>query len=52
MNSIEIEEIIKSELQVEPDIRNVFGLDLTKCLIKPISQEYKNAKDSTGGAKH
>ena len=47
MTSTEIEEIIKTELQVEPDITNVFGLDLTKCLIKPTRQKYKNANDST-----
>lgn len=46
MTSTEIEEIIMRELQVEPDIRNVFGLDLTKCLIKPIKQKYKRANDS------
>jgi hypothetical protein len=47
MTSAEIEEIIKKEVQVEPDIKNVYGLDLTKCLIKPIRQQYKNANDST-----
>lgn len=46
MTSTEIEEIIKTELQVEPDLSSVFGLDLTKCLIKPIRQKYKNANDS------
>ena len=45
MTSSAIEEIIKMELQVKPDIRNVFGLDLTKCLIKPTRQKYKNAND-------
>jgi len=47
MTSTEIEEIIKTELQVEKDLKNVFGLDLTKCLIKPTRQKYKNANDST-----
>ena len=47
ISSTEIQEIIKTELQVEPDITNVFGLDLTKCLIKPSRQKYKNANDST-----
>ena len=47
MTSTEIEEIIKTELQVEPDTTNVFRLDLTKCLTKPSRQKYKNANDST-----
>jgi len=47
MTSIEITEIIKSELLVEPDITNVFGLDLTKCLIEPTRQKYKSSNDST-----
>lgn len=47
MTSTEIEEIIKKELQVEPDLKNVFGLYQTKCLIKPIKQKFKNATDST-----
>lgn len=47
MTSIEIEQIINEELQVEPELNNVFGLDLMKCLIKPIKQQYKNANNST-----
>lgn len=47
MTSTEIKEIISRELQAEPDITNVFGLDLTKCLIEPIKQKYQNANDST-----
>lgn len=47
MTSTEITEIIKSELLVEPDITNVFGLDLTKCLIEPTRQKYKSSNDST-----
>ena len=42
-----IKGIINNELTVEPDIKNVFGLDLTKCLIEPIKQKYKNANDLT-----
>ncbi len=45
MTSEEIKEIINLELQVEVDIKNVHGLDLTKCLIEPIKQKYKNAND-------
>jgi hypothetical protein len=47
MTSTEIKEIISRELQVEPDIKNVFGLDLTKCLIEPTKQKYKSSNDST-----
>ena len=47
MTSIEITELIKKELQSEPDITNVFGLDLTKCLVEPTKQKYKEANDST-----
>lgn len=47
MKSKEIKEIIRLELQVEPDLKNVFGLDLTKCLIEPTKQKYKNSNDST-----
>lgn len=47
MTSTEIKEIINKELIIEPDITNIFGLDLTKCLIEPVKQKYKNANDST-----
>ncbi len=47
MTSTEIKEIISLELQVEPDLKNVFGLDLTKCLIEPTKLRYKNADDLT-----
>lgn len=47
MTSTEIKKIIKSELMAEPDMTNVFGLDLTKCLIEPTRQKYKNSNAST-----
>ena len=47
MTAHQIKGIINNELTVEPDIKNVFGLDLTKCLIEPTKQKYKNANDST-----
>ena len=47
MTANEIQMIISQELVVEPDIKNVFGLDLTKCLIEPIKQKYKDSNDST-----
>jgi hypothetical protein len=47
MTSTDIKEIIFRELQVEPDIKNVYGLDLTKCLIEPTKQKYKGSNDST-----
>ncbi|MEO7044937.1 MAG: hypothetical protein ABI091_06485 [Ferruginibacter sp.] len=47
MTSIEIKEIISRELQAEPDHTNVFGLDLTRCLIEPIKQKYKDFNEAT-----
>lgn len=47
MTPTEIKYIIKNELEVEPDHRNVFGLDLTKCLLEPTKQKYKDSNDST-----
>jgi hypothetical protein len=46
MTSVEIKEIISKEIQAEPDHANVFGLDLTKCLIEPIKQKYKDFNDA------
>jgi hypothetical protein len=47
MTKDEIKEIIKNELEDEADHKNVFGLDLTKCIIEPIKQKYKDSHDST-----
>ena len=47
MTAREIKAIINTELKSEADIHNVFGLDLTKCLIEPVKQEYKDSNDST-----
>lgn len=47
MTANDIKEIIANELKEEPDIKNVFGLDLTKCLIEPTKQKYKDSNDST-----
>ena len=47
MTAEEIRIIISTELTAEPDVKNVFGLDLTKCLIEPTKQKYKSANDST-----
>ncbi|MBF0598403.1 hypothetical protein [Faecalibacter rhinopitheci] len=47
MTAEEIRDIIDSEIISEPDINNVFGLDLTKCLIEPTKQNYKNSNYST-----
>lgn len=47
MRAEEIKQIISNELTAEADVTNVFGLDLTKCLIEPTKQKYKNANDST-----
>jgi hypothetical protein len=47
MTATEIKEIISEELQAEPDHTNVFGLDLSKCLIEPIKEKYKDSNDAT-----
>lgn len=47
MSPTQITQIIQNELLAEPDHTNVFGLDLTKCLIQPIQQTYINANDQT-----
>ena len=47
MKSKEIKEIIARELQAEPDHTNVFGLDLTKCLIEPVKQKYKDSNEAS-----
>lgn len=41
-----IKKKIEMELKAEPDIKNVFGLDLTICLIEPLKQKYKDCIDS------
>lgn len=46
MTAEEIKEIIRKELKVEPDIHNVFGLDMTECLKEPIQQKYKDSNNS------
>lgn len=45
MTSTEIKEIINRELEVEPNHSNVFGLDLTKSLVEPKKQKYKDANN-------
>ena len=40
MTKERIQEIISEELKSKPDIKNVFGLDMTKCLIAPIRENY------------
>ncbi|MCD6065324.1 MAG: hypothetical protein K0S33_150 [Bacteroidetes bacterium] len=46
MTPLEIEHIIANELRSEPDHKNVFGLDLTECLIEPVKQKYKGLKEA------
>lgn len=45
MTPDEIRGIIDDELKSEPDIKNVFGLDLTKRLIVPTVQKYWDSAD-------
>lgn len=47
MTSTLIREIIETELQTEPNLKNVFGLNLTKCLIEPTRHKYRNSNDLT-----
>lgn len=47
MTANEIKEIISKELQAESDHTNVFGLNLTKCLIEPIKQKYKDSNEAS-----
>ena len=47
MTAEDIKQIIETELKTEPDSKNVFGLDLTICLIEPIKQKYKDSNDGT-----
>lgn len=46
MTAEEIKAIIYSDLKSEPDLKNVFGLDLTQCIIEPVKQKYKDSNDS------
>ena len=46
MTAQEIKDIINEELKSEPNVHNVFGLDLTKCLVEPVRQKYKDSNDS------
>jgi hypothetical protein len=45
MTADDIKRIINDELKSEPDIKNVFGLDLTKTLIVPTMQKYWDSAD-------
>jgi hypothetical protein len=45
MTADEIRGIINNELKSEPDIKNVFGLDLTERLIVPTVQKYWDSAD-------
>lgn len=47
MTAIEIKEIINKELQAESGHTKVFDLDLTKCLIEPVKQKYKDSNDAS-----
>jgi hypothetical protein len=46
MTANDIKLIIETELKIEPDIKNVFGMDMTTCLIEPIKQKYKDNNDA------
>lgn len=46
MTPEEIKTVIYSDLKPEPDLKNVFGLDLTDCIIEPVQQKYKDSNDA------
>lgn len=46
MKPEEIKEIIKAELISVEDMENVHGVNLTKCLIEPIKQQYLTDNNS------
>jgi hypothetical protein len=46
MTKEKIQEIINNKLKSEPNIKNVFGLDLTKCLVTPTKENYFNDTDT------
>jgi len=47
MTAENIKQIIEKELKAETDIKNVFGLDMTICLIELVKQQYKYSNDAT-----
>ena len=47
MTAEEITKLIDIELKAEKDLTNVFGLDLTKCIVVPTRQKYQDALDDT-----
>lgn len=47
MTSEEITQIISLELKREADLTNVYGLDLTICLIKPHKQLYIDSNNES-----
>lgn len=47
MTAEEIVKLINAELKPEQDITNVFGLDLTKCIVPPTRQKYLDSLDNT-----
>lgn len=51
MSPEEIMQIIDDELKSEPDIRNVYGLDLTTRLVIPTIQQYWNSSDKRSSEK-
>jgi hypothetical protein len=47
MISEDVEKLIKSEVGNKLDKSNVNGVDLTKCLVKPVRQKYINSFDNS-----
>jgi hypothetical protein len=46
MTAQEIKDLISEELKSESNLKDVYGLDLTECLIEPARQKYRSISDS------
>lgn len=47
MTSQEVKDIINKELEGQPDLTNVYGLNLKECLIDPIKERYLSSVDES-----
>ena len=42
----DVKAIIANEIKSESNLKNVYGLDLTTCIIEPIKQKYQDTRDA------
>jgi hypothetical protein len=47
MTSEDIEKLIKSEIGDKLETPNLYGINLTKCLIKPVKEKYVSVFDTS-----